>query len=101
MLVTAKKLKKLFASTLNGITASVRWVSSMIVVLNAKLTRLIAAHANKNEWGTKKPDKSVVVWLVKTHQHLTSIAVLTEHAETSLLYTFQRSMQANWNINLW
>ena len=41
-----KKFKELFASTLNGITASVRCVSFIIVVLNAKLTRLIAAHAN-------------------------------------------------------
>ena len=32
-----KKIKELFAFTLNGITASVGCVSSMIVVLNAKL----------------------------------------------------------------
>ena len=44
-----KKNKELFASTLNGITASVRCVSSMIVVLNAILTRLIAAHANRKD----------------------------------------------------
>ena len=31
-----KKIKELFASTLNGIAASVRCVSSIIVVLNAK-----------------------------------------------------------------
>ena len=31
-----KKIKELFASALNGIAASVRCVSSMIVVLNAK-----------------------------------------------------------------
>ena len=42
-----KKIKVLFASTLNAITSSVRCVYSMIVVLNAKLTQLIAAHANK------------------------------------------------------
>ena len=36
MFVIAKKFKELFASTLNGIPASVRCVSSMIVVLNAK-----------------------------------------------------------------
>ena len=41
-----KKIKELLASTLNGITASVRCVSSIIVALNAKLTRLIAANAN-------------------------------------------------------
>ena len=44
-----KKIKELFTSTLNGIPASVRCVSSIIVVLNAKLTRLIAAHANKKD----------------------------------------------------
>ena len=43
-----KKSKELFASTVNGITASVRCVSSMIVVLNAELPRLVAAHENKN-----------------------------------------------------
>ena len=42
-----KKIKELFASTLNGIPASVRCVSCMIVVLNAKFARLLAAHANK------------------------------------------------------
>ena len=47
MFVTAKKSKELLDSTLNGITASVRCVSSIIVVLNVKLTRLIAAHADK------------------------------------------------------
>ena len=49
MFVMAKSIKELFASTLNGITTSVRCVSSIIVVLNAKLTRLIAAHANKKD----------------------------------------------------
>ena len=49
MFVMAKKIKELFVSTLNEVTASVRCVSSMIVVLNAKLTRLIAAHANKKD----------------------------------------------------
>ena len=42
-----KKVKELFASTLNGITASVRCVSSIIVVLNAKFTRLLAAHTRR------------------------------------------------------
>ena len=39
--------------------------------------------------------------LVKIHWRLTFVAVFTVHAKTSLLYTFQRSMQANRNINLW
>ena len=49
MFVMAKKIKELFTSTLNGITASVRCVSSIIVVLNAKFARLLAAHANKKD----------------------------------------------------
>ena len=47
MFVMAKEIIELLASTLNGIAASVRCVSSMIVVLNAKLSQLPAAHANK------------------------------------------------------
>ena len=43
-----KKIKELFPSTLNKITASVRCVSSIMIVINAKLTRLTAAHASKN-----------------------------------------------------
>ena len=42
-----KKIKELFASTLNGIPISVIHVCvfSMIGVINAKLTRLLVAHA--------------------------------------------------------
>ena len=54
MFEIAKKIKELLASTLNEITASVRCVSSIKVVLNAKLTRLIAAHANKKDNGKRK-----------------------------------------------
>ena len=43
------KIKELFASTLNGMLASVRCVSSIIVVLNAKLTRLFAASKKDSE----------------------------------------------------
>ena len=43
------KIKELFASTLDGIPISVRCVSSMIVVLNAKFALLLATHANKND----------------------------------------------------
>ena len=49
MFVMAKKIEELFASTLNGIPASVRCVSSMIVVLNFKFALLLAAHANKKD----------------------------------------------------
>ena len=39
--------------------------------------------------------------LFETHKRLTSIAILTVHAETSQLYMFQQSMQANRYISLW
>ena len=55
----AKKFKELLTSTLNGITASVRCVSSVIVVLNAKLTRLIAAHANEKDSEKQKSPRRV------------------------------------------
>ena len=51
-----KKIKELFAS--NGIPISVRCVSAMIVVLNAKFVRLLAAHANKKT--VRKPDNSAM-----------------------------------------
>ena len=61
MFVMAKKSKELFASVLNGIPVSVRCVSSIIVVLNAKFALLLAAHANKQtQWEPKKPDYSAV-----------------------------------------
>ena len=41
------------------------------------------------------------VFLVETHWRLTFISVFTVHAKTSRLSTFQRSMQANRNIDLW
>ena len=44
-----KQIKELFASTLNEIPISVRRVSSIVVVLNAKFARLLAAHANKQD----------------------------------------------------
>ena len=42
-----KKVKESFASTLDRTHISVRCVSSMGVVLNAKFALLLAAHANK------------------------------------------------------
>ena len=50
-----KKIKELFASTLDRINISVRCVSSMIVVLNAKFALLFAARANKSMAGKKRP----------------------------------------------
>ena len=64
----------------------------MIVILNAKFARLLMAHANKKDGGTEE---------ARQESLLTFIAVFTVHAKTSQLYTFQRSMQANRNINLW
>ena len=56
-----QKIKELFASTLNEITASVRCVSSIIVVLNAKFARLLAAHANKKYGEIRRsPTKNAV-----------------------------------------
>ena len=54
-----KKSKELFDSTLNGIPISVRCVSSMIVVINAKFARLLAAHANI-EGGEKRRSSTTV-----------------------------------------
>ena len=42
-----KKIKELFASTLDRIPISVRCVSSMKIVSNATFALLLAAHANK------------------------------------------------------
>ena len=64
----------------------------MIVILNAKLARLLAAHANKKDGGTEE---------ARQESLLTFIAVFTVHTKMSQLYTFQRSMQANRNVNLW
>ena len=96
-----KKIKKLLESALNGIVSTVRCVSSTIVVLNAKLGWLLAAQETKKAIRNEEARQECRVLLVETHRRLTSIAILTVHAETSLLYTFQRSTQANRNINLW
>ena len=53
-----KKIKELFASTLDRIPISVRCVSSIIVVLNAKFALLLAAHANKEcDENRRRPTK--------------------------------------------
>ena len=44
-----KKIKELFASTLDKKPISVRCVSSMVVVLKAKFALLLAAHANQKK----------------------------------------------------
>ena len=86
-----KKIKELFASTLNRITASVRCVFYY-------LRRTWTKQTVRNE----EARQECRVLLVKTHWRLlTFIAVLNVHAKTSLLYIFHRPMQANRNINLW
>ena len=57
MFAMSKKLEAFFASTLNGSPASVRCVSSMIVVLNAKFARLLAAHAKKDGEKRRSPTR--------------------------------------------
>ena len=63
----SKKIKELFASTLDRIPVSVRCVSSMTVVLNAKFSLLLAAHANKKTGRTEEARLQCIVLLVETH----------------------------------
>ena len=49
-----KKIKELFDFTLNGIAASVRCVSSMIVVLSAELLHTRAKKTRRNEENRQK-----------------------------------------------
>ena len=72
----------------------------MMVVVNAKFTQLRRTQTKKTVRNEEARQECRCL-LVKTHKDSTSIAVLTVHAETSLLFTFQRSMQANKNTNLW
>ena len=68
MLVIAKKIKELFASTLDR-NLLVLDVYSMIVVFNAKFALLLAAHANKkyDEIRRSPTTPQCRVLLVKTH----------------------------------
>ena len=88
-----KKIKEL----LNGIPASVRCVSSMVVVLNAKFARLLAAHSNKNRREPKKPDISgVFCWLKHIDVQLLSQSLLCTQKNESILY-FPTIYKANRN----
>ena len=66
MFVMAKKFKELFTSTLNGIPASVRCVSSMIVVLNDKFPQLLAIRTKKMVRNEEARQECRVL-LVKAH----------------------------------
>ena len=62
-----KKTKELFVSTLDRKPISVKCVSSMIVVLNAKFALLLAAHAKKNTVRTEEARLQCRVLLAETH----------------------------------
>ena len=64
-----KTIKELFASTLNGITAGVRCVSSILVVFNAKLTQLFSAGANKRD-GEKRRRPTRVPFFASLHTNI-------------------------------
>ena len=61
-----KKIKELFVSTFDRKPISVRCVSSVMVVLNAKFALLFAAHANKNTVRTEARLQCHVCWLKHT-----------------------------------
>ena len=62
-----KKIKELFASTLDRIPITVRCVPSIIVVFNAKFALLLAAHVNKTTTRTKEARLQNHVVLAETH----------------------------------
>ena len=71
----------MLASTLDTIPICVRSVPSMIVVLNAEVALLLAAHANKKYGENRRSPTIVPCLLVKTHGRLTFIAAFTVHAK--------------------
>ena len=62
-----KTIEELFASTLNEIPASVRCVSSMIVVLNAKFAHYLQSMRTKKTERNEETRQECRVLLVKTH----------------------------------
>ena len=80
-----KRIKALFASTLNRIAASVRCVSFMVVVLKAKMPRLVAAHGGKIPGEKRKSPRKVSLFASQNN----ILAVFSAHAVMSPLYTFQ------------
>ena len=94
-----KRLPQLFASNLDRIPISVRCVSSMIVVLNAKFALLLA---QIKKYGEKRRSPTTVPcfasWNTLTFNFYCSLHCARKNE--SIIY-FQRSMQANRNINLW
>ena len=63
-----RKIEELFLSTLNGITASVKCVSSITVVLNAKFARLLCgALKQKKSMRAEEARQECRVLLAETH----------------------------------
>ena len=61
-----KKIKELFASTLNGIPISVRCVASIIVILTLNLTNCLRRTQPKKSLKTKEARQECRVLLVET-----------------------------------
>ena len=97
-----KKIKELFSSTLDRIPITVRCVSSIIVVLGVKFAYCLRRTKKKKNYGENRRSPTTVPcfasWDTLTFNFNCS---LHSARKTSLLYIFQRSMQANKNINLW
>ena len=111
MLVIAKKIKELFASTLDRKLISVRCASSMTVVINAKFSQLLAAHINENDDEKRRSPTTVPCFASQntltstTGKVVADVQLLSQSwlctQKTSVLYIFQRSTRANKNLNLW
>ena len=94
-------IKELFAPTLNRILASVKYVSFMMVVLNAKFARLLAVHSNKKAGENRRSLITVPCFASRNTLTFNFYRSLHSARKNESTYTFQRSMQANRNINLW
>ena len=80
------KIKELFASTLNGILASGKSVSSIIVVLNAKFAHLLASHAGKEDGEKRRSPTKCRVLL------LTFITVSTVNTKKRVNYILSNNL---------
>ena len=83
-----------------GIPISVRYVSSMIVILNAKFARLLAGRTNKKDDEERGSPTTVPCFASRNTLTFNFYRSLDcARKKTSLFYAYHRSMQAN--INLW
>ena len=81
-----KKIKELFAYTLDRIPISVRCVSSMIAVFNDKFSLLRAPHANKNTIRTEEARLQNHILLIETHWCLTYPSLHCARKNESIIY---------------